>query len=158
MFLLGAVDQDTYADNLTVLPADQLQDLTDRLAGGKYVVDDKDFLAGIDTEASSESPFVIIFLFGEYTARFHLPGYLVGEDDAAGGRPGYNINLMLGEVGDNQAAELFGVVGELQYAELLPVYGGVQPGGEQEVPFQYRPRFFEDSLYVTADCPDLQTG
>ena len=55
-------------------------------------------------------------------------------------------------------AELLSIVGVLQDLELLPVDRGVQPGGEQEVPFQYRPRFFEDSLYVTADCPDLQTG
>jgi hypothetical protein len=157
VFLLGAVDQDAYADNLTVMPADQLQDLADRLAGGKYVVDDKDFLTGIDAEAPPERPFVITFPFSEYTARLHLSGYLMGEDDTAGGRSGYHINFMLGEVGANKAAKLFGVVGELQYAELLPVDRGVQPGGEQEVPFQYRPRFAEDSLYVTADCPDLQT-
>ena len=130
MFLLGAVDQDTNTDDITALTDNQLKNLADGLAGGKYIINDKDFFAGIDAQTPSESTFVITFLFSKYAARFNLPGYLVGEDDATGGRPGYDINLMFGEVGANQATELFGIVGELQYAELLPVDRGVQSGGE----------------------------
>jgi hypothetical protein len=125
VFFLRAVDQDTYAGDLAVLASNQLQDLADGLAGGEYVIDDKDLFAGVNNEASPKNTPVFAFLFGEYAAYSHLPGNLVGEDDAAGGRPGYDIDVILGEVVTDKAAQLLGVVGKLEYAELLPVDRGM---------------------------------
>ena len=68
-----------------------------------------------------------------------MSGYLMGQDDAAGSRSGYQLDLLPGKVAGNQAAELLGVVRVLENAKFLPVDGGMMARSEQEMPLKYGP-------------------
>ncbi len=112
-FLLGAINQDAYADYFTALLGCCVYNLAYRVAGGNDVINDEDSLTRANAEASPESSLCVTFLLGKYTADSQLSGYFKSQDDTTDSGSGYYLNSFLAEVVGNHAAKLLGIGGEL---------------------------------------------
>jgi hypothetical protein len=111
--LLGAVNQDAYADHFATLLIYGIYNLAYRVAGGNDVINDEDSLTRVNAEAPPESSLFGAFLFGKYTADSQLSGYFKSQDNTAGSGSGYHLNFFLAEVVGNHAAKLLSISGEL---------------------------------------------
>ena len=125
-FLLGAVDQYAYTYYLAPRLVDGGYDIVYGATGSEDIIDNEDALTGVDFKTSSERPSRICLL-GENTADSKLSAYFESQNNSAGGRAGYYLDVLRMEVGCNHIAKLYCVVGKLQNLELLPVHGGMQP-------------------------------
>lgn len=133
--LPGTINQDADADYPTAPSGNRRHDLPDGAAGGQDIVDDEDPLPGTDIEAATEDSFLAFFLCVE-AAYSHLAANFMRQDNAAGGRPGHNLDITVSVMFRDHPAELLGQLRKLHHLELFPVHRRVQSRGQPEVPLE----------------------
>ena len=151
---VAPVDQHDAFDDLAAHRLHRGEHRQQRPAGRQDVVDQQDPLAGLDPEAAPELPpkraIVAADLLGEDAADAELAGRLEGEDDAAGGRSGDEIDQQLtvsgAAVGGQERAQLARRRRILEDLELLDVGVAVASALEQEVPVAERSGLPEQRL------------
>lgn len=96
-----------------------------------------------------------ILSFSEDASRAELPGHFVGQNYAAGGRTGYDLDVLRAEVIGHHCRQPLGMLRPLQHQELFEVTAAVAPGGQQKMPVQDGPCLLEDgenAIVTAAAC------
>jgi hypothetical protein len=145
----AAIDDDTYADDLPSVGADDIDGFLDATAASDHILGDDEALVRPNLETAPQHQTAFMFL-GKDVAFPEGAAHFLADDDAAQGRGNDSVALDASEFIRELAANLGCDVGMLEKQGTLEKLPAVQAGAQDEMPVKQRAGFSEEREQILA--------
>lgn len=143
----ATVDEGCDGDDVATSGADDVEGFLDSSAAGHDVLDDEEFVAGMDFKSSPEDEFALFF-FGEDVREAEVARDFVTDDEAAESRGDDTVGSEAGEFCGELGADFSGDLGVLEQESTLEELPAVQAGSEKEMAFEKGSGLFEEFQWI----------
>jgi hypothetical protein len=141
--LFGTIYQDAYPDYVAFMFCHRVEDFVDAFSSGQYIVNNEDFFARLDLEASAELSFAGWHFFSKGRRKSHKARNFERQDNASGGGADDQFNPFAYEMIGDHLAQRNSRGGVFDDAEFFPVNRRMETRCKNEVSVKDRAGFDE---------------